>query len=300
MLLKALLQLLVFPGALFAIPAAWFMEWLHRKVNARLQSRIGPPFFQPFFDFVKLLAKRPIERPALQRAIMVGLPLIAAASTLGAVALLPVFPNSGGFAGDLVLLVTLLEVAPLCGVLAGFASRSIYGELGSIREAVLGLVYSVPFMVALFALSASAGSMSLGKIALDPVWLVRVPALIALALCLPAKLRLNPFSIPNAEQEIYAGALTEYDGPSLALWELAHGLEWVALIGLWITLAMPMVLSAPVRVAVFVLGSLVIVLLLSVLASGTARLKLGQAARLFWQWGLGISAVALVAAVVLK
>lgn len=295
----ALFRLLVFPGALFAVPMSWLMVWLHRKVNARLQGRVGPPFYQPYYDFVKLLAKQPVSRPTLQRVVMYGLPLLAVASTLGALALLPVIPGSSGFTGDLVLLVALLEFAPLCSVLAGYASRSLYGQIGSTREAVLGVVYSLPFMIALFALSSAAGTFSVAGVATVPSWMVKAPALAALALCLPAKLRLNPFSVPNAEQEIYAGSLTEFDGPSLALWELAHDLEWVALVGLWVAIALPLP-GAPVIVqaVVFVLVLLAIVPALSLVASGTARLKLSQAARVFWQWGLGISTITLVIAAV--
>ncbi len=62
---------------------------------------------------------------------------------------------------------------------------------------------------------------------------------LALLVCLPAKLHLNPFSLPNAEQEIYSGPMVEYAGPELAMWELSHGLEWVAATGLVATLAAP-------------------------------------------------------------
>lgn len=298
---SALFRILVFPGALYAVPAAWLMVWIYRKLNARLQRRVGPPFLQPFFDFVKLLAKQRVARPGLQGAAMLALAIGAVASTLGAISLLPVASSGAGVVGDMVLLVALLEFAPLCGVLAGFVSRSLYGQIGSMREAVLGVVYSVPFMAALFAFSVSAGSLQLSAVVESVPPQVRIPALLALALCLPAKLRLNPFSIPNAEQEIYAGALTEFEGPVLALWELAHGLEWVALIGLWVTLAIPLSGVSPLAGGLlFVIVSFAIVPLLSLLASGTARLKLAQASRIYWTWGFGISAVSLIVATVLR
>ncbi len=66
----------------------------------------------------------------------------------------------------------------------------------------------------------------------------------AILICLPAKLHINPFSLPNAEQEIYAGPMTEYAGPELAMWELAHGLEWVAATGLVATLVAPHIVLA--------------------------------------------------------
>ena len=56
-LTTALARLLIFPGLLFAVPAAWFFLWVERKAVARMQGRIGPPFMQPFFDFIKLLGK---------------------------------------------------------------------------------------------------------------------------------------------------------------------------------------------------------------------------------------------------
>lgn len=296
---RSLVQMLIFPGLLYAVPVAWLMVWMQRKIKARIQRRIGPPFYQPFFDFVKLLAKEPIQRTPLQGFVMTALPLIAVGSTLGAIALLPVFPTSGGFSGDLVLLVSLIEVGPLCAVLAGFASRSLYGGLGATREAILTLAYNLPFLTALFALVIGAGAFSLQAVVTVPSLAVRVIAVIALALCLPVKLHLNPFSAASAEQEIYTGATTEYDGPRLALWELAHALEWVVLTGLVVTLAFPMAtLAWPVHVLVFIAGSLVLVVALSVTAAATARLKMAQTARWYWLWGLGVALLALVAAFV--
>jgi NADH-quinone oxidoreductase subunit H len=292
-ILRAAIQMLVFPGLLYAVVVSFLMLWMQRKINARLQGRIGPPFYQPFFDFVKLLGKQPIKRPALQGFVMAALPIAAVAATLGAVALLPVLPSGAGFPGDLVLLVALIEVGPLLAVLGGFASRSMWGELGAAREAVMTAAYNLPFLTALIALSWTS-ELSISKLATTAPWPVRLLALAAILLCLPAKLHLNPFSISSAEQEIYAGVNTEYDGPRLALWELAHGLEWVALTGLVAVLCVPLAGVADVwRVLAFLAISLLVVVVLSVAAASTARLKLAQTARWFWLWGLLLAGSAL-------
>ncbi|NLB59816.1 MAG: NADH-quinone oxidoreductase subunit H, partial [Lentisphaerae bacterium] len=59
-MLLALLQLLVFPGFLFLFVFGLAMEFVDRKLYARLQNRIGPPWFQPLADFIKLAAKEDI------------------------------------------------------------------------------------------------------------------------------------------------------------------------------------------------------------------------------------------------
>jgi formate hydrogenlyase subunit 4 len=111
------------------------------------------------------------------------------------------------------------------------------------------------------------------------------------------KLRLNPFSISNAEQEILAGPLTEFDGRRLALWELAHGLEWVALTGFVVALAVPLRgASALVGGVGLALLSLALVVPLTLVAAATARLKLAQATRLLWRWPSLVAGAALALA----
>jgi NADH-quinone oxidoreductase subunit H len=294
---RAFIALLIFPGLLYALPIGWLMLGIERKLKARFQGRIGPPLSQPFYDVVKLLAKLPVSRVASDIPLLTGLPLLAIGSMLGTLALLPVFRGESGFVGDIIVLVSLLEIPPLCFILAGYASRSIYGEVGATREAVVSIASNVPFLTALVAMATSAGSMHSSQIVSSTPWLVRIPALVAILFCLLIKLRLNPFSLANAEQEVLAGPLTEFDGPRLALWELAHALEWVALIGFVVVLAIPY--RSPlwyVNAAGFILLSLALVPLLTLLAASTARLKLAQATSMMWRWGGAVAALALVAA----
>lgn len=302
---QALLALLIFPGLLYAATMAWLMLWIERKLLARMQGRIGPPFYQPFFDFIKLMSKRLLPRPGFDGLLLTALPVLAVGAMLGALALLPIFPNTAGFAGDLILLVALLEVPVLCAILAGFASRSIFGQVGATREAVLSIASSVPFLTALLTLAVAAESLRLGEIAawsagqgnLVAVGLVRVLALMVLILCLPLKLRLNPFSLSNAEQEIYTGPTTEFGGPRLALWELAHGMEWVALTGVVVSLGLPFRVGFwPANAILFALLSVLLVVMLATLAAGTARLKVFHAARFYWRWGLALAVVVLIIA----
>ena len=296
----ALARLLVFPGLLFAIPFAWFFLWVERKAVALMQGRIGPPFMQPFYDFIKLLGKGNPPRTGLAGALMKIWPLLAVSSAAGAVALLPVLPRYGGFQGDLIFLLALLEVPSFCIIAAGFSSRSIFGEIGSAREAVLSVSYNIVFLLAIVSIAASQHTFRLDALAALPASPLRWLGVAAVLICLPAKLHLNPFSLPNAEQEIYAGPMTEYAGPELAMWELAHGLEWVAATGLVATLAAPQITLWWLAAIVFVGLSIGIVLLLSVLASATARLAIDSTVRFYWQCTLIFAVLAISSALFMR
>jgi formate hydrogenlyase subunit 4 len=299
-LTTALARLLIFPGLLFAVPAAWFMLWVERKSVALMQGRVGPPFMQPFFDFVKLLGKSTPPRFGIGGALMRAWPLIAVSAAAGAVGLLPVLPSSGGFQGDLILLLALLEVPSMCIIAAGFSSRSIFGEIGSAREAVLSVAYNVVFLLAIVSIAASQHTFRLEALAALPSSPLRWLGVVALLVCLPAKLHLNPFSLPNAEQEIYSGPMVEYAGPELAMWELSHGLEWVAATGLVATLAAPHIALWWMAALVFITISFAIVLLLSALASATARLAIDTTVRFYWQCTLIFAVLAVSSALLLR
>jgi NADH-quinone oxidoreductase subunit H len=209
---------------------------------------------------------------------------------------LPVLPARGGFEGDLILLLALLEVPSMCIIAAGFSSRSIFGEIGSAREAVLSVSYNIVFLLAILSIAAAQHTFSLSALALLPPSFLRYLGITAILVCLPAKLHLNPFSLPNAEQEIYSGPLTEYAGPELALWELSHGLEWVAATGLVATLLAPAFAAWWISAPVFVALSFVIVLLLSIVAAATARLQIDTTVRFYWQCTLIFAVLAIATA----
>ena len=299
-LTTALARLLIFPGLLFAVPAAWFILWVERKAVALMQGRVGPPFMQPFFDFVKLLGKSTPPRPGIGGLLMRAWPLIAVSSAAGAVGLLPVLPSSGGFEGDLILLLALLELPSMCIIAAGFSSRSIFGEIGSAREAVLSVAYNIVFLLAIVSIAASQHTFRLEALAALPATPLRWLGVLALLVCLPAKLHLNPFSLPNAEQEIYSGPMVEYAGPELAMWELSHGLEWVAATGLVATLAAPHIALWWLAALVFIAFSFFIVLGLSALASATARLAIDTTVRFYWQCTLIFAVLAVSSALLMR
>jgi len=97
--------ILVWPGILAAALLGWLYLWVARKLTARLQGRHGPPFYQPFFDSLKLLGKSTVVPQGVDRVVFYAMPIVSLVATTFALALLPVPGNPiGTFSGDLILL----------------------------------------------------------------------------------------------------------------------------------------------------------------------------------------------------
>lgn len=299
-LLKSAFGLLIWPGLFGSALFGWFLAWLSRKLTARLQGRQGPPFYQPFFDFWKLVGKQSLLPRGVNPALFYALPILSLVSVVFALALLPI---PGGlpftFSGDLVLLIYLLEMPALMDILAGFVTRSVYAQVGAVREALLSLAYNLPFISALVAMALYLDSFRLESFAAAPLGLVNLLAAIALFVAILARLKMNPFSIPNAEQEIVGGVHVEYNGLPLALFELTHTLELVALSGLVALLFAGPIGSPWVRLLVILAGSILVMALASLVSAGVARLKVQHAFRFYWTWGVGASVLVILAALIL-
>ncbi|HEX2979268.1 MAG TPA: complex I subunit 1 family protein, partial [Anaerolineaceae bacterium] len=277
----------------------WLFLWITRKLMARLQARKGPPFYQPFFDFIKLMGKETLVPGGTNRVIFYALPLVALVSMIFALALIPV-PGSplGSFNGSLILLIYLLEMPALCDILAGFVTRSLYAQVGATREATLSLGYNLPFLISLIALAVHANSTNLQEILSAAPGPALIFISLAMLLSVPARLKSNPFSIANAESEIVAGIHTEYNGKPLAIFELVHGLELTALAGLFAILFLPFAHNLVSAWVIYVLCALGLVFLTTGLAAATARLKIQHAFSFFWSWGAAVAVLAIIVAVV--
>ena len=296
---RIVFAVLIWPGLLGGALLGWLLLWSTRKIMARLQGRKGPPFYQPFFDFAKLMGKKTILPRGTNRIIFNALPLVSLISVTFALALIPVPGNPmKSFNGNLILLIYLLEMPALCDILAGFITRSLYAQIGAAREAVLSIGYNLPFLTALIALAVHAKSTNLQVIMAAAPGPAIIFVAIALLLSIPARLRSNPFSIPNAESEIVAGIYTEYNSKPLAVFELVHGLELTAMVGLLGILFLPFTHNPMVSVAIYLLGAVVLVGLTTGLAAATARLKVQKAFSFFWSWGAIAALLAVVAVVI--
>ena len=301
-LLRELAALLIFPGGAFVLLLGLAYEWLHRKLLARMQNRVGPRWFQPLADVVKLLSKEQIRPEGVHRGLLVGLPLVALAGGLTAALYVPL----GGlapvysFPGDLVVTLYLLSLLSICLALAGANTLSRFALVGATRTLTQFFAYEAPFLLALLGPAMVAGTWQISEIAAARTapWAVFTqPIGFAIALIgLMGKLELPPFDTPEAETEIVAGALTEYSGRGLALFRLARQVE----LAVGLALIAALYLGGGGGPLGFLLKTLALLGLLTLLRVLLSRLRLDQTMSLWWRAGTLLALAQLLLVVVWK
>lgn len=285
--MQNVINLLFFPGGLFLIVVGMAYSWLDRKVIARLQNRIGPRWFQPVADLVKLLSKEEVIPTAANPWLFMGLPIVALAGALTAALYVPIagIAPRYTFPGDLIVTVYLLSLLTLCMGLAGANGRDRFSLVGATRTLTQLFAYEAPFLLALIGPAIVAGSWQIREILTfaGERWLVVTQPIgfVVALIGLMGKLELPPFDAPEAETEIVAGAMTAYSGRGLALFKLGHSVELV--IGLTIVTAFYLGgLASPLAFLVKTLG---VLLLMAGFQSLMTRLRIDQTVGLWWRYG---------------
>ncbi|MBF0569689.1 MAG: NADH-quinone oxidoreductase subunit H, partial [Candidatus Omnitrophica bacterium] len=127
-------------GLLFVLLApivGGLLSGIDRKLTARMQGRIGPPLFQPFYDVAKLLQKENlVSRPSQNLYVLFFFIFI-------------VFTGALFFAGgDLLLVIFALTLSGVFFILGGFKASSPYSFIGASREALQMMAYEPAVLLA--------------------------------------------------------------------------------------------------------------------------------------------------------
>jgi len=286
--LHPLILLLLFPGGFFLLSSGLFYEWIDRKLVARFQNRVGPRWFQPLADTVKLLSKEEIIPTGVHKGLFLSLPVIALSGALTAALYTPLFgfEPSFSFEGDLIVTLYLLSLMTLCIGVAGANTISRFTLIGATRGLTQMFSYEAPFMLALLGPAIAAGSWNIGSInqyAGDNLWLIIAQPIgfIVAIIGLLGKLELQPFDAPEAETEIVAGALTEYSGRGFAIFRIGKNVELV----LGLTLVTVFYLGGIGNPLEFILKSAGMILLVAIIQSLFARLRIDQTVGFWWRIG---------------
>jgi NADH-quinone oxidoreductase subunit H len=285
--LLAIVALVVFPGGLSLLAGGLAYEWIDRKLLALLQNRVGPRWFQPLADIIKLMAKEEIIPDKANKVLFIGLPIVALAGGLTAALYVPMagIEPAFGFPGDLIVTLYLLSLLTLCLGLAGTNTLDRFSMIGATRTLTQVFSYEAPFLLALLIPAVTVGSWQIGTIATyaQSHWLILLQPVgfIVALIGLMGKLEMPPFDAPEAHTEISAGALTEYSGRGLAFFQLAKAVELI--IGL--TLVAAVYLGGVSNPLWFLVKTLGLLLTLVGIQSLLTRLRIDQTVGLWWRYG---------------
>ena len=295
-IVRILFSYVIFPGFIFTAVVGLFLTWIDRKVTARIHWRVGPPWFQPYADFLKLLLKETMIPEGSSKTLFLLGPLLGLIGmSIFAVMLFNMnFNPSGSFVGDLIVIIYLLALPPIGIIIGGSASKNPLASVGASREMTLYFAYELPFLIALTSIILKAGgSIKFGEIILaqqaEGPFLYSISGVIAavvIFLSIQAKLSFIPFDIPEAEQEIMAGPYIEYSGVALAIYKMTR-----AMMLLLLPLFLISVLWGGFANWWAILKLLLIIVLIILVKNTNPRLRIDQALKFFW---IGIGALSII------
>jgi NADH-quinone oxidoreductase subunit H len=236
--IKALVMCFILLGA-FA-----YMTLVERRILGRMQHRFGPnrvgPFglMQPLADAIKSIFKEDITVTAADRVVYFLAPFVSITFALTAFGAIPAGPAGSLFGYnpwimDLDIGLLFILATTSIGVygifLAGWASNSKYSLLGGLRSSAqmisyeLGLGFSVLTIILITGTLNLRAIVDLGVWTVHPLlWIPLAVSFVTFVISATAEVNRTPFDLPEAEQEIVAGYLTEYSSIKWALFQMAE------------------------------------------------------------------------------
>lgn len=231
-----------------------YMTLIERRIIARFQRRVGPnragPFgvLQPIADALKMVFKETFLPSNASRVAYLIAPAISVVVALTAFAVVPLGGTTAWgntaiakawapYVADLnVGILYIFAIASLAVygiVLAGWSSGNHYSLLGALRSAAQMVSYEVSISLAIAGVLMFAGTLSMVGIVqaqvAQGIWFIAAQPLGFLLYGIAAVAEVNraPFDLPEAEQELVAGYLTEFSGLRWSLFQMAEYINMI-------------------------------------------------------------------------
>ncbi len=275
-----LFLLLIFPPLLLGVI---------NKTKALFAGRTGAPFFQPYYDIIKLLKKGMVISSTTTWVFRAG-PVISLVVPVAAGLLMPFgsIPALITFPGDFLLFAYLFALSRFFTTAAALDTGSAFEGMGSAREVTFAVLTEPAMFFAFLVLSRLSGSFSLsgmlspgvnsmlaiGNIA--PLLLI----IIGLFIVLLAENSRIPVDDPNTHLEltmIHEVMVLDHSGPLLGLIEYGSAIKLFVLGSLVFNLILPLYPS-PGWLAglLWILGLLFISAVIGFIESIMARLRMSR------------------------
>jgi formate hydrogenlyase subunit 4 len=290
--------------AVFALLFAPLLLGLINRTKAVVGGRCGPPMLQPYHDLRKLLGKGAVYSRTTSWVFRAG-PIVTLAATVAAALLVPLGPWGAPFhfAGDLVLFAYLLGLARFFTVAAALDAGSSFEGMGGSREVFFATLAEPPLLLGLVAVAkASVGNANwfdltgMHQHVSGALWqdagLVLLFVAVALFLVLLAECSRIPVDDPNTHLEltmIHEVMVLDHSGPDFAFILYGAALKLWLLSALIVSVVVPRMSQPWLDLAVSLGSVLALAVVVGVVESSMARLRLVRVPQLLV--GAGVLAV---------
>ncbi len=271
------------------------LDGIHRKVAARMHSRIGPPITQGYRDLAKLIRRAFELSPEGSRGLYHLAPALVLMLTVVVALLTPAIFAETLPISDIILVIYLLALCDAVLTMTSFDTSNPFAVIGCGRKALITALAEVSFMVAAFSLIIKPfiATTSLYGIVLQVSSSLRVLgspsyylAMVAAALAVVSEFETTPYDVGIAEQEILGGVEVEYGGRGLGFLKYAQLVKRLVMIVLFMDIFIPWGIAgnlSPASVGIgigsFLLKSLTMFIVTSIALQPMARFRVRGATR---------------------
>jgi len=262
-----------------------FLLGVIARTKARVAGRDGPPLLQPYYDLVKLVAKDSVLSRTTTWVFLAG-PAVALVAALVAAALVPIGSGRAlwAFDGDFIALAYVLGLARYFTMAAALDTGSSFEGMGAAREATFACLAEPAFILGLLVLARATGSLSLSGFlgpAIVHVWSVGAASLVLVAagllLVLLAENSRIPVDDPNTHLEltmIHEVMILDHGGPLLGVILYGSSIKLFVFASLLVRIVIPLDHPAWLVWATFLAGLVAVAVVIGVIESAMARLRM--------------------------
>ena len=310
--MEAWIKAIFFPGFFFLLVVFLMIFYLERKVLADIHLRVGPYYvgkwglLQTTADVFKLFQKEFIIQRRANKLLFSLIPFVAFVMVAILIAFIPfsehVYIVSTSF--DLLVSLAIVTSMPPIFFYAGWASKSKYSFIGGLRVVNQMISGEIPLWLSALAAALLHGTLNHVRIVEGTsflTFLVLIPALLIFITATLVVTDRPPFDIPEAEQEIVYGFMTEFGGFNYAILSVAKLIELFALFALATVLFLGG-FKGPVLPGIvwFFLKIAVLYLFTFALRASTPRIKMDQLLKFCWKALTPLALLNLAFVIVLK
>ncbi|MGB4256436.1 MAG: NADH-quinone oxidoreductase subunit H [Phycisphaerae bacterium] len=291
-----MIQNLVHMLLLIAMPP--LLLGIINKTKALFAGRVGPPVLQPYYDLLRLFRKSMVTSGTATWVFAAG-PVAGVVTAVLAGMLLPLSGPQAPFhfAGDFILFAYLLGLGRFLTAVSALDTGSSFEGMGAAREVTFAALAEVVLFFSLLVLARLAGQLSFSDMlagGLFSTWTSANAALVlvlaSLFIVLLAENCRIPFDDPNTHLEltmIHEVMVLDHNGPALGLVTYGAAVKLFILGALVLRVAVPLPTgSMLLDPMLFVAGIVVVAVIVGVVESVMARLRLAHVPNLLIAGGL--------------